>query len=196
LIDVGAHSGAFSRGVDQLCGVSRGLLVEPQPERAGALRAQFAAPRFNIAQVAACDKLGEVEMDVYEFDATSSLLKVRGDLPQLAALDLRGKSCIKCRASTLDHLVDRELFPQVDLMKVDVQGAEHLVIRGAKETLKRTRLIWTEVSFKQLYENSCLFSDVYQLLDDSGFLLLEVEDAFRSPVGEIVQADVLFGRRD
>ena len=77
---------------------------------------------------------------------------------------------------------------------MDVQGAEHLVIRGGRETLTRTKMVWTEISFKRLYEGACLHHEVVDLLSESGFKLYDLETGFRSPQGELLQADALFIR--
>src|SRR3970282_1506257 len=42
IVDVGAHEGLFTAGSEQLCGVSRALLCEPNVERADALRRTYA----------------------------------------------------------------------------------------------------------------------------------------------------------
>jgi hypothetical protein len=94
----------------------------------------------------------------------------------------------------LDDLVSTVRFPRIDLLKLDVQGAEHLVLAGAPETLRRTRLIWTEVSFVRLYDGSCLFHELHGQLRKSGFALAELEGGFRSPTKELLQADALFTR--
>lgn len=41
--------------------------------------------------------------------------------------------------STVDSVVDECGVPRVDLMKIDVEGAEHLVIAGAESTLRQDR---------------------------------------------------------
>jgi len=84
----------------------------------------------------------------------------------------------------------------VDLLKLDVQGAEHMVLHGGQNTLSKTNMVWTEVSFKRLYEGACLHMEVYDLLARSGFALFELESGFRSASGELLQADALFIRND
>jgi hypothetical protein len=86
-----------------------------------------------------------------------------------------------------------DLF-SADLLKIDVQGAEHLVIRGGKNALSKTKLVWTEVSFKPLYESSSTFIDLYHALYELGFKLMEISPGFQGPYGELLQADTLFER--
>ena len=94
---------------------------------------------------------------------------------------------------TLDNITAD--LPIIDLVKIDVQGAEHLVLAGAVETLAKSALIWTEVSFKPLYEGSCVFEEIYKTLDMAGFRMVSLDPGFRSADGELVQADALFQKR-
>jgi Methyltransferase FkbM domain len=80
----------------------------------------------------------------------------------------------------------------VDLLKLDVQGAECLALAGAAGILKNTRMLWIEVSFKPLYENSATFFDVYHTVEKAGFILADLKPGFRAPDGELLQADALF----
>lgn len=66
------------------------------------------------------------------------------------------------------------------------------MIQGGEETLKMTSMIWIETSFKPLYENSSVFSQIYDLLNEKGFILMEISPGFRSPNGELLQVDLLF----
>jgi FkbM family methyltransferase len=194
LIDVGAHRGEFTRSLSAMCGITRGVLVEPQPDKAALLRRLFTAPRFQVVEAALNDRPGEVELEINAFDATTSILKTRRDLPELRGLDVSVGAKIKCRTLTLDVVYADNGFEQLDLLKLDVQGAEHLVIRGGVESLANTRMVWTEVSFESLYENSCLYHEIFDTLKAAGFGLFELEPGFRSPEGKLVQADALFIR--
>lgn len=194
LVDVGAHRGTFTSSVDRFCGVRQGLLVEAQPERARELSEAFPAPRFEVANVAACDRASQIQLEVNEFDPTTSILRMRREMPELSGLALGVKAKVPCKTARLDDLVSPKIYAQIDLLKLDVQGAEHLVLRGAESTLRRTSMVWTEVSFVPLYEGSVLFHEIHQQLRGNGFALAELEPGFRSAAGELLQGNALFLR--
>lgn len=194
LVDVGAHQGEFTRSLEAMCGIERGVLIEPQPAKAARLREMFPISRFQVLEAALSDRSGEAELEINAFDATTSILKMRRNLPELAALDLSVAARTKCRTLTLDTALAEADFDQLDLLKLDVQGAEHLVLQGGTKALAKTKMIWTEVSFEQLYEGACLHDQVFDLLKAAGFALFELEPGFRSPTGKLVQADALFIR--
>lgn len=60
---------------------------------------------------------------------------------------------------------------EVDLIKIDVQGGELDVFRGARRCLASTLLVWTEVEFAPLYERQPLFADIDRFLREKSFCL-------------------------
>lgn len=59
---------------------------------------------------------------------------------------------------------------ETDYLKVDVQGAEVDVFRGATNVLRNTLVVHTEVEFVPMYKEQPLFSDVDKILRQNGFL--------------------------
>ncbi|MEH2411371.1 FkbM family methyltransferase [Nostoc sp.] len=194
LVDIGAHDGWFTIALDKYCGVSQGLLIEPLPHKANHLQQIFISPKYSVLECVLSNKSGDIELEVNEAEATSSILNIKRSLPELSALNLGKPKTIKCQAMTLDEALCKYSFSEIDLIKIDVQGAEHLVIDGGKETLKITSMIWIEISFKPLYEGSSIFADIYSLLTQAGFRLIEIEPGFRAPSGELLQSDALFAK--
>lgn len=67
-------------------------------------------------------------------------------------------------------LAQLEDLDEIDLIKIDVQGAELDVFQGAAEKLDDALVIWTEVEFVPLYENQPLFAEVDQYMRQKGFI--------------------------
>lgn len=194
LIDVGACAGDFTATVAEHCGITRALLAEPMPLRCRQLEARYPDPRFVIRQCAVSDGIGTTHFDILNADYSSSILAA---LPEVGGagqrLDLRVKQRIAVDLRTLDELAPAAgLDGRIDLLKIDTQGAELHVLRGATAILPRVRLVWAEVSFRAMYEGSALFADVHAFLTAHGFRLYSVHAGFRGVDGELLQADVLF----
>jgi FkbM family methyltransferase len=71
---------------------------------------------------------------------------------------------------TLDSVVE----DQVDFLKMDVQGAELDVLRGAERVLSDVLVIHAEVEFVPIYRNQPLFDDVFRFLRQRGFDLFDL----------------------
>jgi len=200
VIDIGAHNGLFTTQIARKFKLNQAILIEPLPHKAAALRQKFSSPTYRIFEYVLTDHPGLVEFEVNDFDDTSSILRIRRDAPELSGVNLGTGQLIQCQALTLDQLFENEelskSLSEIDLIKIDVQGAEHLVIEGAQRVFRHTKLIWTEVSFKPLYENSSTFFDIYERMSQLGYLFVELEPGFRSPQGELLQADALFINTD
>jgi FkbM family methyltransferase len=70
----------------------------------------------------------------------------------------------------IDEFVDAEGIPEVDFIKIDIQGAELDAFSGARTSLADTVAIVTEVEFVPQYENQPLFRDVDAYLAENGFM--------------------------
>lgn len=71
---------------------------------------------------------------------------------------------------SLDHFCLENQIKKIDLIKIDIQGAELDVFKGGKDTLKNTLFIISEVEFNTLYINQPLFGDVHNFLIKENFM--------------------------
>lgn len=78
-----------------------------------------------------------------------------------------------------------------DLIKLDVQGYELEVLKGATECLRQARALVIELSFTEYYEKQCLFHNMVSFLAGYG-LCLEVLGEHTARASVLKQADALF----
>lgn len=194
IIDIGANRGDF---FDEICRIFyksniEGILVEPIPECIDILRERFSKfKNIVIFNNALSDNNCNVKFYVNDFDETSSLLKIKKEIPELNSVNTELQRVLDIKTIKLDDILKNNLRI-IDLLKIDVQGTEHKVLDGAVESCKKIKYIWTEVSFKALYEDSSTFYEVYDKLLSLGFILLEIKDGHRGPNNELLQANCLF----
>ena len=81
------------------------------------------------------------------------------------------------------------------LLKLDVQGYELNVLRGAIETLKSCAYVYAECSEVALYDGQALRSEVEAFLRGHGF---KIQGRYNEQInkGQLIQADYLFSRAD
>jgi FkbM family methyltransferase len=89
--------------------------------------------------------------------------------PGLAVTALVGRSEVEL--VTLDEALARIGSPPIDVLKMDLQGAELDVLQGAGRTLATVRAIAVEVAFNPMYRGQPLFADVDRHLREGGFVL-------------------------
>jgi FkbM family methyltransferase len=124
--DVGAHVGFFTLLASRLAGDGgRVYAFEPRPDNVERLRRNVEANRAKNVEViaaAASDREGDAA-----FVMSDSTLEGR-----LAGPAVRSAATV--RTATIDALARDRLAPP-DLIKIDVEGAEGAVIRGAARTI-------------------------------------------------------------
>ena len=126
-VDVGAHIGSVTQLFRTAAPEGRHILVEASPSKAKWLRTAF--PNYPVHQKAVSDTEGQVSF--YE----------NIDRPGYSSLGNRGSRGrlveIVTDCTRLDTLLVNE--DRIDLIKIDVEGFEYSVVRGAANTLSRFR---------------------------------------------------------
>jgi FkbM family methyltransferase len=195
-IDVGASHGLFVDAIEKHFEVCKALLVEPLPNRCQELAKRFKEPVYTVCQQALADYEGIADFNVFDFDYASSLHTLPTEKTGIIeGLELGQVRKLPVRVGTLDALLKVcEIGDRIDLLKMDVQGGELNLLKGAKESLPKISNIWCEVSFEEIYENAAIFRDVYDFLASAGFGVKAISDCERGKDGNLVWVDVLFSR--
>lgn len=77
------------------------------------------------------------------------------------------KNIKKVQSKKLDDLIPKEI--SVDLIKLDIQGAEIVALENAADTLKNVSFVQCEANFTELFIGSPLFPEVYNFMKSKGF---------------------------
>lgn len=131
-------------------------------------------PRIKAFQLALSDKPGETIINISEntrnpdgLPSSSSILTPTGHLEFHRHITFSKQQ--RVQVVTIDDWAKENDIRTVDVMWLDMQGAEHLALQGALQMLQTTSVIYTEVSLKPMYANSLLYPELKQLLDQLGF---------------------------
>ncbi|MCU0433454.1 MAG: FkbM family methyltransferase [Bacteroidia bacterium] len=192
-VDVGAFHGYFFETVKKEIRIGSAILVEPQPALAAELRQKYGNDSsVKIYETVLSDSRHEVKFYHNAESATSSMLRIDENVLG-GHLDTSVAEVTTHTAMPLDEMLADDKR-HIDLLKIDVQGAELLVLKGAARVLARTSYIWIEVSFKPLYEGSTTFDEVYRFMNENNFRLISLLEGYRNTQNELLQADCLFER--
>jgi FkbM family methyltransferase len=103
-----------------------------------------------------------------------SSIQTLTDIEKQAELSELNKEVLKVEVRTLDHVDQTFSFPTIDLLKVDVQGAESQVLKGARKVLKKRKIYWSRSRFMIFMSRKRLSSISRQLLVLTDFLFLHL----------------------
>jgi FkbM family methyltransferase len=196
IIDGGANKGQFALAVIKHYPDAKIIAFEPLSQPAELFEKVFAGV-LNVALVRAAlgNSEGLVDIHVSRRDDSSSLLPI-GKLQSQVFPGTETHAVEKVRVTRLDCIIDvKELLHPV-LLKIDVQGFELEVLKGAERTLREIDGIYVELSFMQLYENQPLSWEVINWLRERGFVLTGVYHLAMDSSGRAVQADFYFTRAE
>lgn len=133
---------------------------------------------------------------------TSLLLPEQTTLDALSPVAAGGsswgkvKTTIPVETKRLDAIED---VTSIDMLRMDAQGAELMIMKGAGAKLDRTVAVQTEVSFVTLYVGQPLFGDIHEFLAAKGFVFYTFTEFHVRTIGpsngrgrHIIQADAVY----
>lgn len=195
VIDVGANVGQFAIAAAKLFPEAHIHSFEPQPECVERLaRNTRALSNITVYPLALGESEGEAMFQLNTHSHSGSFLHL-ADAHRAAFPEAQELQRISVRISTLDKvLADVDLSSPV-MLKLDVQGYEPCVLKGAIQILKRVDYVILEASLKPMYEGESLFEEIISIMRGYGFTFLRPIGWLSDPEsGEILQLDALFAR--
>lgn len=142
-VDVGAHIGKYSLNVAKMVqNQGKVVAIEPEPENFDALLKGITLNRFSNVMthnVACWDK--EESLFLY-VNKTNDEERVGSHLAGKGGNSVKMKSgldCVKVLARPLDQILNEVNISKVDWLKIDAEHAEYEVLKGAKQTIKKSK---------------------------------------------------------
>jgi FkbM family methyltransferase len=191
VVDVGANQGKWTAKALTVFPETRYTLVEPQREMKDALDALCARNphvRWVNAGLAAAD--GELPFTLT--GRTSSTFA-------LSEEEARARGCERrmVPVTTLERLCREHVGGVPDLVKIDAEGFEFEILKGAGALVGQVEMFLLELPFFKIRSSALLFRDAVARMGEYGY---EVYDftAFqkRRYDGALGQGEVAFARRD
>jgi len=181
VVDGGAHIGIYAITAAKLMeGQGTVIAFEPDPRNFALLQRNINLNGMQSAiqaeQIALSDSDGETEMWVAEDVSTCG---------SLVSMHLPSHRCIRVRSTCLDSYVSFMRIPRIDLLKLDLEGAEPACLRGARKSVQLANTLVFELNAPRLkaqgliphevameFISSGNFSEAF-LLDESGGRAIE-----------------------
>lgn len=197
VFDIGAYKGDYTAMYQRMWPEAEYHLFEPVAEPAEALRERFAGqPKVHVNTVAVADKTYEELQTLHVggqgTEMTSLLKRAEGRRYYRHELEpLPEATEVIC----LDDYVRAAKIKSVHLIKMDTQGAEGLILEGAKYVLKYKKplMLYMEVFFVPMYEGTPMLWELMAALDKFHYSLFDIYNGGRSKVNRQLKfADVMF----
>lgn len=196
LIDVGANTGQYATRVREAGYCGRIISFEPLPGAFQALALAASGDElWTCFELALSDTEGDAVLNRSGNPLASSLLPMK----QLHVDEDPGSQYVgqeRITTRRLDSILPQLAGHRANVhLKMDVQGYELHVLRGAEYLLPSISLIEAELSVASLYEGAPSYEDVLSYLAARDFTLVGVGESFEDSVtGRLLQFDAIFAR--
>jgi FkbM family methyltransferase len=167
LFDIGANVGQTTLAMLDTFDAPRIRAFEPSPATAATLkRAVGSCPGVVVEPLAFGETVGTLPFHVTEaYSVNDSLLRPRWNA---------GGTMVEVPVTTVDSYCEQHGIRGIDLLKIDTQGYDVRVLRGAREMLahRRIRLFCCEANVQDLYHGQAGLRDVLAFADEVGYRLV------------------------
>lgn len=172
IIDVGAHNGRVSQVLNEMFPNAKVYTFEPNKNLHTSIKNKINSKVLTLESFALSNKIGK--QDIY-FATDSTLTSVLPLLTPGAREGVNVKTTKQTvKTTTLDKYFKNKKVKKPIFLKIDVEGAEGLVLKGASNFLKEVAVIHVETYFKNIYQNQTLFEEVYKTLTSCNFMYLGI----------------------
>lgn len=183
VLDIGAYEGNWAVEFNQIFPTSKIMMIEGQQQKQEILlhkKRHLPNSEVKIALLGAENKT--VEFNIY--DTASSVYKEDNETGALIE---------KIELQLLDDILANTAFCEPDFIKIDTQGFELEILRGAKKTLKSAKAVLLEVSFLNIYKDAPLAAEVVTFMEKNNFVVYDICSLMRRPYDKaLFQSDFLF----
>jgi len=178
VMDVGANLGLYSLLISRAVGPSGKVYAfEPVPEIFARLKEHIAlnnATNVIPVPIALSDEKGTVKMSVAGC-GSSFFRHLSGEF-------------VEVQVERLDDFVEREGIEKVDAIKIDVEGAELRVIRGADKTIRRDKpILMVEIQAATLQAAGTTPEELFKTIVGYGYNAFVIRHGKAIPTDKIVE---------
>lgn len=139
-MDIGAYQGLYSKLGSSRVGIrGKVISIEPHPETFKSLQNNLSRlGNTTCYNAAISDHEGLYKFFLYDHAASSSLIVNCG-----SAAKQQCKGVINVKATTVDSLINRFHLSCISMLKIDTEGTEFVILKGALKTLtqKKPKLV-------------------------------------------------------
>lgn len=200
--DVGASNGAWTWNAAKLLKGAEFHLFEPQMESDANYAKNIAnVKRYTKATlhpIALGERNGTAHLQLFSSSAAASMLKP-GILSRIKSR-LRGappRGTMKVPLFRLDDYARQKGLPAPDILKMDVQGYELEILKGAEEALQRSSLVLAECWLQRSYgPKTPLLHEAIAYFAARDFVLLDLGETFHAAHRRTTAVDAYFMRKD
>lgn len=196
IFDVGAHHGLTAKKFSKTIPRAAIYCFEPFPESFVILQKNTKFKKnISVHNFGLGNRDCKLKFYSNSSSSTNSLLPTSSKANEIWGNGfLETKEIIQTNFKKLDSVLSELRIPKVNILKMDVQGAEYLVMNGGNEAFTKNAIdiIYTEIIIQETYENQKRFDKILELFYDYKFQLHNFYNLSYTNLGKLRQVDAIF----
>jgi len=150
--DIGANHGLFSLNVLKNTKVNKIYAIEPDVENFEILKNNLVPYYSSVDFINAAVSNKNGKIDIYEGNGDPATRNILGEKSFWNENSLKNIKRCTVDCATMDYIFLEKLKTKVDICKIDVEGAEVLVLEGGKKAIKDMRCLFVECHTEETYK--------------------------------------------
>lgn len=167
--DIGSSVGLISVSSASVLEEGKVVSFEPDPENTARLKKNFSInglSNYIVKPIAVGESKGKLQLFTQGSNGYSPSLKPVNGI----------KNFIEVEVNSIDNLIEQNEIPLPDVIKIDIEGAEFIALKGMEKLLsseRKPRLIFLEIHTKFLPAFDCSVDDIYDYLTRFNYKIVE-----------------------
>ena len=191
IVDVGANHGTWTREALKYFPESNYTLLEPQKHMKnsiGDLLSKNSKIKFNA--VGAGEKAGTFRFTIVDRDDSCSFAYTEDEARKL------GFEQVEVPVVTLNEFLPSTTLPIPDVIKIDAEGLDIAVLKGASNYFGKTEIFMVEAGVvNKIFDNS--FLKIINFMDENGYRLFDITDLNRPfPIQVLWLVELVFIKKN
>lgn len=192
IIDVGANSGQFSKASNFFYPEAQIYTFEPLEDHFLNIAQKFSKIKnVKVYNLAVGNEDGFISFNKNKYGHVSSILDISEENKYYPKEHIEK---IDVKITTLDTFFKEIQIPKATLIKLDVQGFELEVLKGAVNIIQKVNYIIIEANLETLYTNQPTFTEVNTFLNENGFEVCGMLDFNLGSKNKYIEVDLLYKR--
>jgi len=186
VIDIGAYEGYWSVGIKEIFPDCNIFMIEGDEDKKEILSKR----RFPYEIVLLSDK-----ENITTFYKTKHMYTTGNSIYKENSNSFTGDEyySIQILTQTLDKVVEKHKLTDIDIIKIDVQGAEKDVILGGIRTVRSCKAIILELSIVEYNQGAPQILEILNFMDQISFKIYDIIELHYDPNNNsLLQIDIIF----
>ena len=194
ILDIGAYTGETVCKYVKTFSNAYVYAFEPFPDSFEKLVSTCKGMPVKTFNYAFSDNVEKIKLHVNADPSCNSIFPRVKDGKKYYSEKAENIGHIEVPSITIDHFCNEQKISYIDILKIDVEGAEIKVFSGGLEKFSSHAigLIYAEVTFVPHYQGGCMFHELSVFLSKYDYTLLNFYNLKKSKSGQLRWGNAIF----